>query len=175
MQNFRLPTAHVKFQQICILTGSFCWKYIKLCHDTKEWCKIWRKTDLRFQKWQKFRRFTWAIEILKIWTLIGFFCAVSSVNFDYLSRTGEIWKIKKRGWKYGAGAGLLKRGGGTTVTFPIWFFQGLSFLHLEITLPFAKLCYSFEEKILFSTTIILWKKIILSCLKTNLKISHKLR
>ena len=60
-------------------------------------------------------------------------------------------------------------------TFPIKFFQGLSFLHSEITLPFAKLCYAFEEKIFFSATIILWKKVILSCLKMNLKISHKLR
>ena len=39
-------------------------------------------------------------------------------------------------------------------TFPIQFFQGLSFLHLEITLLFAKLCYAFEEKF-FSSTIIL--------------------
>ena len=35
---------------------------------------------------------------------------------------------------------------GFSDTFPISFFQGLSFLHLEITLPFAKLCYAFEEK-----------------------------
>ena len=28
-------------------------------------------------------------------------------------------------------------------------------LHLEITLPFAKLCYAFEEKKFFSVTIIL--------------------
>ena len=32
-------------------------------------------------------------------------------------------------------------------TFPIYFFQVLSFLHLEITLPFAKLCYAFEENL----------------------------
>ena len=31
-------------------------------------------------------------------------------------------------------------------TFPISFFQGLSFLNLEITLPFAKLCYAFDGK-----------------------------
>ena len=34
------------------------------------------------------------------------------VNFDYLPPPTEgegIRKIKKRGWKYGAGAGLLKR------------------------------------------------------------------
>ena len=42
-------------------------------------------------------------------------------------------------------------------TFPTQFFQGLSFLHLEITLPFAKVCYSFEEKLFFSATIILRK------------------
>ena len=39
------------------------------------------------------------------------------VNFNY--------------FKYGAGAGLLKRGAGT---FPIKLFNSLSFLHLEITL-----------------------------------------
>ena len=39
-------------------------------------------------------------------------------------------------------------------TFPIQFFQGLSFLHLEITLPFGKLCHTFEQKLLFSVTII---------------------
>ena len=34
---------------------------------------------------------------------------------------------------------FLKQGTGT---FPIQFFQGLSFLHLEITLTFAKLSYT---------------------------------
>ena len=60
-------------------------------------------------------------------------------------------------------------------TFPISFFQGLSFSHLVITLPFAKLCYAFEKKNFFSVTISLWKKIILNCLKMNLKISYKFR
>ena len=59
------------------------------------------------------------------------------LNFDNLHQRGEgIWKIKKGGWKYGSGTGLLKKGADT---FPISFFQGLSFLHLEITLPFVKL------------------------------------
>ena len=40
-------------------------------------------------------------------------------------------------------------------TFPIQFFQGLSFLHLEITLPFAKLCYALEKKLFFSVGITL--------------------
>ena len=43
-------------------------------------------------------------------------------------------------------------------------FQGFSFLHLEITLLFAKLSYAFEEKLFFS-----FCSIILSCLKMNLK------
>ena len=66
VQNFRLSTAHVKLHQICILIDSFCWKYIKfqlekyrgvMSHDPEEWCKIWRKTYLLFQKWQKFGEF----------------------------------------------------------------------------------------------------------------------
>ena len=47
--------------------------------------------------------------------------------------------------------------------------------YIYITLPFAKLCYAFEEKLFFSVIIILWKKAILSCLKMTLKISPKLR
>ena len=46
-------------------------------------------------------------------------------------------------------------------TFPIHFFQGLSFFHLETTLPFAKLCYVFKKiyiYIYFSVTIILSKR-----------------
>ena len=44
------------------------------------------------------------------------------------------------GWKYGAGEGLLKRGE-VELGFSLFnFFQGLSFLHLEITLPLAKVC-----------------------------------
>ena len=50
---------------------------------------------------------------------------------------------------------VLKGRGEWTGTFPIKFFQVLSFLHSEITLSFAKLCYAFEEKLFFSTTIIL--------------------
>ena len=41
------------------------------------------------------------------------------------------------------------KGGGGAGTFPIYFFQGLPFLHLEIILSFAKLCYAFEEKKIF--------------------------
>ena len=81
VQNFRLSTAQVKFHQICTLIGSFCWKYIKfqlkkyrgvVSHDTEDWCKIWRKTDLLFQKWQEFGEF-WSehSKVSNIYTLIG--------------------------------------------------------------------------------------------------------
>ena len=85
------------------------------------------------------------------------------VKFDYLPWTeGESEKLKKRGWKYSAGVGLFKRG---DRHFSI--FKGLSFLHLEITLPFAKLCYVFEENLFFSVTIILWKKGLLKLSKNE--------
>ena len=45
-------------------------------HDTEEWCKIWRKTDLLFQKWQEFGEFWFKhSKVSKIWTLIGPFRA----------------------------------------------------------------------------------------------------
>ena len=84
------------------------------------------------------------------------------VNFDYLPRRGRTWKIKRGGWMYGAGAGLLKREG--------WHFSYLIFSRF-IILNFAKLCYAFEQKLFFSTTIILGKKVILICPKMNMKIN----
>ena len=61
-----------------------------------------------------------------------------------ITSRGEDLKNKKRGWEDGAGAGVLKGGG--LALFLFNFFIVFSFLHLEITLPFAKLCYVFEEK-----------------------------
>ena len=49
--------------------------------------------------------------------------------------------LAKSWWKYDAGAGVLKKRGDGT--FPICFFQGLSFLYSEITLDIVKLCYVF--------------------------------
>ena len=79
------------------------------------------------------------------------FLKKGKVNFDYLPQRGASEKLKKV-WKYRAGADLFKRRGAGT--FPFIFFQVLSFLHLEITLSFAKLCCPFEEKN-FSATITL--------------------
>ena len=49
---------------------------------------------------------------------------------------------------------FLNGGGGELTLFLFHFFQGLSFLPFEITLPFEKLCYAFEKK-KNSVTIIL--------------------
>ena len=69
VQNFRLSTAHVKFHQICTLIGSLKYKILAkkyrgvISHDLEDWCKIWRKTDLLFLKWQEFGEIDWC----KIW------------------------------------------------------------------------------------------------------------
>ena len=53
---------HFKVSKIFILMCSFWAKYILfelkkyrgvIFHDTEEWCKIWRKTDLWFGKWHE--------------------------------------------------------------------------------------------------------------------------
>ena len=90
-QNVRLSTAQVSFYQIYALIGSFCWKYIKfqlkkyrgvMSHETEEWCTIWGKTDLLFQKWQEFGEF-WPkhSKVSKICTFIVSFCA-KYITFD---------------------------------------------------------------------------------------------
>ena len=63
-------------------------------------------------------------------------------------------KNKKGGGSMVQGQVFLKGGGGLTL-FLFNFFEVYHFLHLEITLPFAKSCYAFEEKLFFSVTIIL--------------------
>ena len=47
-----------------------------MSRDTEEWYKIWRKTDLLFQKWQEFGEF-WSehSNVSKFFTLIGPFSA----------------------------------------------------------------------------------------------------
>ena len=62
-----------------------------------------------------------------------------------LPEGAESEKIKRDG-STGSGAGLLKRRAGT---FPIWFFQGLSFLHLEITLLLQNCVMLLKEKYFF--------------------------
>ena len=59
---------HSKISKICTLMGCFWPKYIMfelkkyrgaIFHDTRVWCKIWRKTDLWFGKWyEEFNKFS---------------------------------------------------------------------------------------------------------------------
>ena len=51
---------HPKVSKICTLMSSFWSKYVifglkkhrgVMFHGTVDWCKVWRKTDICFQKW----------------------------------------------------------------------------------------------------------------------------
>ena len=68
----------------CTLIGSFCRKHVKIqmkkyrrvmFHDTEEWCKVWRKTDLWFQKrHEEFGEFSPKHSKAKNFTAMGYFC-----------------------------------------------------------------------------------------------------
>ena len=62
-----------------------------MSHDPKEWCKVWRKTDLLFQKWQEFGEF-WPerSKVSQISSLIGPFCA-KYLMFDLKKYRGVIF------------------------------------------------------------------------------------
>ena len=62
---------------------------------------------------------------------------------------GKNLKNVKKGWKYGAGQVLLKGGRSLHFSYLIFARFIIFTLHLETTLPFAKLCYGFEEKLFF--------------------------
>ena len=75
---------HLKISKICTLMGCFWPKYImfelKKCRTvrfdhTEYWCKIWRKNELRFQKWHRnLANFHQSMfESLNIGTLMGSF------------------------------------------------------------------------------------------------------
>ena len=62
-----------------------------MSHDTEEWCKIWRKTNLLFQKWQEFGEF-WSehSKVSKTCSVIGLFCA-KHITFDLKKYRGIIF------------------------------------------------------------------------------------
>ena len=62
-----------------------------MCHDTEERCKIWKKSNFLFQKWQEFGEF-WSehSKFAKICTLIGYFCA-KCITFDLKKYIGFIF------------------------------------------------------------------------------------
>ena len=73
---------HTKISKICTLMGCFWPKYIMLelrkyrgvmFNGTQYWYKVWRKTDLSFQKWhEEYGKFL--PESLKVGTLMTSFC-----------------------------------------------------------------------------------------------------
>ena len=74
------------------------------------------------------------------------FSKKGQVNFDYLPRSGESEKLEK-------GVGIMGQVQGQVCVCPGG--GGGITEHIEIALPFTKLCYAFEEKLFFSVTIIL--------------------
>ena len=67
-----------------------------ISHDPEDWCKIWRKTDLLFQKWQEFGEF-WPehSKVSKICTFIGSYCA-KYLMFDLKKYRGVIFHETER-------------------------------------------------------------------------------
>ena len=84
---------------------------------------------------------------------------------------GGIWKIKKRGGSVVQGQVFLK---GRCWHFSYLFFSRFIIFTFRNYFTLCKIVLCIWRSF-FSVTIILWKKVILSCLKMNLKISHKLR
>ena len=105
VQSLKVSTAHIKFHQICTLIGSLKYVYKILAekyrgimsHDREDWCRIWRKTDLLFQKWQEFGEI-WPkhLQVSKICTFICSYCA-KYVMFDLKKYRGVIFHDTE-GW-----------------------------------------------------------------------------
>ena len=98
----------MNISKICTLIGFFCAKYIAvdlkkyrgiILHDTEEWCKIWRKTDLWFGKWGIWQIFSRALESVRIGTLMTSLYPILKMHGLKLYRgvmcvdTEEWWKI----------------------------------------------------------------------------------
>ena len=126
--------AQVKFYQICTFIGFVYWKYIKVelecCRgvmpqNTEEWCKVRKKTNFLFKKWQEFREF-WPehSKVSKISTLIGSFCA-KYIMFHLKKYRGVIFHDTEE---------LCKIWGKTDIWFEKWHeeFYKFSPEHLEL-------------------------------------------
>ena len=56
-----------------------------ISHDPEDWCKIWRKTDLLFQKWQEFG---------EIWPRHSKFSKICTFHWFLLSKVFNVWPKK---------------------------------------------------------------------------------
>ena len=70
-----------------------------MSHDNEEWYKIWRKTNLLFQKWQEFGEF-WSehSKESKLYFFIGPFCA-KYLAFDLKKYIGVTFHDTEESWK----------------------------------------------------------------------------
>ena len=69
-ENFTLWCANFVESTLCLSQKSTG----ELCHNTEEWCKIWRRTELHLKNDMKnLTNFDPTLESLKICTLMGFF------------------------------------------------------------------------------------------------------
>ena len=75
-------------------------------YDTEYWCKIWRKTDFLFQKWQEFGEFSSEhSKVSKICTFIGPFCA-KYITFHLKKYKGVIFRDTEKSCKIWRKTGL---------------------------------------------------------------------
>ena len=74
----------------------------------------------------------------------------------------------------GGGRVVCGGGGGVGLTLVLFNFFKVYHFYIEKLLYPLQNCAMHLKKKKFSVIIILWRKVILSCLKINLKISHKL-
>ena len=94
MQNFRFSTAHVKFHQICILIGYFCWKYIKFqVKKGRSSYVSWYQRVVENLK----RNLIFVSKMTRIWwTLIRAIRSLKNLHFDWslLFKVYNIWPKK---------------------------------------------------------------------------------
>ena len=93
MQNFRFSTAHVKFHQICILIGYFCWKY--MFHVKQVWKSYvsWYQRVVQNLK----RNLFFVSKMTRIWwILIRALKSLKHLHFDwaFLFKLYSIWPKK---------------------------------------------------------------------------------
>ena len=72
----------------------------------------------------------------------------------------------------GRGIWKTKKGGGSMVQGQVFNCFKVYHFYIQKLFYSAKLCYIFEEKLVFSAIIILWKTVILSVLKINLNVNN---
>ena len=103
--NLKLSATQIKFHQICILIGFFCWKYIEfklksyrgvMSHNTGVWCKIWRFFVIKMTK-------IWWILIRELKSLkklhFGWSFYAKYITFDLKKYRGDIFHNNEKSCK----------------------------------------------------------------------------